>query len=341
MDEQDFIRYITVKKGLSPNSIRLCKVRFAIVDRWLNIHKKELNKESVEEFFYYLQKQRGLNNNSLNTYHFTLRYMQDYLLDRGIENRFFDSFPAFPKEKPTIIIMTPEEIERIINTPLTYGRFYKMPAEEVTKKLDFKNRTAVMFLAYTGCRYDELASLKVKLLDLSAGKATFVQTKNKDIRHAHITEPLVSRLKQLVEGRGQEDLVFTSLTGGKLHPQDFIKDLKRRVRVAGVTKRVHPHLFRHSFCTHLLMAGVDITLVASIIGHKDIQTTYENYVHLADDSLKKATYRHPLVRKNIDPREIIKMLEEMIDGFKIDTDERFNYKFEKGPNSLSFTVFAK
>lgn len=340
MDQQDFIRYITIKKGLSANSVRLCRVRFSIINNWLKDNNKELNKDSVEEFFYSL-KQRGLNNNTLNTYFFTLRYIQDYIKDRGSNNNFFETFTAFTKVKPTIIILTPDEIEAIINQPLTYGRFYAMKAEEVTEKLDFKYRTVCMFLAYTGCRFDEMASLKVKLLDLSAGKATFVETKNKEIRHAHITEPLISRLKILCEGRGPEDHIFTSLTGKKLHPQDFINDLKKRARTAGVTKRVHPHLFRHSFATQLLMSGVDLTMVASILGHKDIQTTYENYVHLADETLKKATYRHPLVRQHVDPKEIIKMMRDLISGFKIETDERFNYRFEEGSNSLSFTLFVK
>lgn len=89
------------------------------------------------------------------------------------------------------------------------------------------------------------------------------------------------------------------------------------------------------------MSGVDITMVAAILGHKDIQTTYENYVHLADETLKKAMYRHPLIRRNIDPKEIIKMLQDLIDGFKIETDERFNYKLERGSNSLAFTMFVK
>ncbi len=340
MDELDFIRYITIKKSLAANSVRLCKTRFNIINNWLKENNKELNKDSVEEFFFFL-KQKGLNNNTLNTYFFTLRYIQDYIKDRGSDNNFFESFSAFTKVKPTIIILTPDEIEAIIHQPLTYGRFYKMKAEEVTEKLDFKYRTLCMFLAYTGCRFDEAASLKVKLLDLSIGRATFVETKNKEIRHAYITDPLISRMRILIQGREREDLVFTSLTGKKLHATDFSEDLHKRAKTAGVTKRVHPHLFRHSFATQLLMSGVDLTMIASILGHKDIQTTYENYVHLADETLKKATYRHPLVRQHIDPKEIIKMMEELINGFKIDTDERFNYKFERGTNSLAFTLFVK
>ena len=45
MDGQDFIRYITIKKGLSSNSVRLCKVRFNIINNWLKENNKELNKD--------------------------------------------------------------------------------------------------------------------------------------------------------------------------------------------------------------------------------------------------------------------------------------------------------
>lgn len=340
MDEQDFVQFITVKKGLSKESIRLCATKFKLIAKWLKENSKELNKETIEEFFFYL-RQIGRNNNTLNTYYFTLRYIQDYLQDRGRPIQLLDGMQAFTKVKPLIIILTPDEVERVVNTPLSYGKWAKFSAEEVTNKLGFMYQTVTMFLAYTGCRFGEAASLKVKLLDLEAGKATFIETKNKEIRHAHITEPLISRLRKLTEGKEPEDLVFTSMKGSKMHPQDFITDLKKRAKKAGITKRVHPHLFRHSFGTQLIMSGVDITMVASILGHKDIQTTYDNYVHLADETLKKATYRHPLIRKNIDPKEILKNIKEQIESFRLETDARFNYRTEEGSNSLSFTVFIK
>lgn len=340
MDEQDFIQFITVKKGLSKESIRLCATKFKLIKKWLTENSKELTKESVEEFFFYL-RQQGKNNNTLNTYYFTFRYIQDYLNDRDIPAKFLDGFQAFTKVKPLIIILTPDEVERILNTALAYGHWRKLTPEEVTRKLGFMYQTLTMFLAYTGCRFSEAANLKVKLLDLEAGKATFIETKNKEIRHAHITEPLISRLRHLTEGKNSEDLVFMSMNGKRVHPQDFIKDLKRRARKAGVTKRVHPHLFRHSFGTELIKSGVDVTMVASILGHKDIQTTYDNYVHLADETLKKATYRHPLVRRNIDPKELLRNVKEIIEGFKLETDDRFNFRAEAGPNSFSFTVFVK
>ena len=82
-------------------------------------------------------------------------------------------------------------------------------------------------------------------------------------------------------------------------------------------------------------------MVASILGHKDIQTTYENYVHLADETLKKATHRHPLVRKNINPSEIIKTIKEAVENFHLEDDLRFDYQITEGSENLSFNITVK
>ena len=282
-----------------------------------------------------------MKNNSLNTYVFTFRYIQDCYKDRGIDNNFFEGFKSFEKEKPLITILTPDEIEAIINAPLVFGRYRKFSAEHTTFFLNRVHTALTMFLAYTGCRYEEAAGLRLKYLDLPSGKATFIETKNKEYRFAYIPLPLAALLQELCNGKGLEDYVFVSLSGDKIRPQEYEMYLKRKAKIAGVTKRVHPHLFRHSFATQLLVAGVDVSMVASILGHKDIQTTYQNYVHLADSTLRKAAFRHPLLRKSVLPFEIIKQVKESLDSFKFEQDTRFGYRIEEGQNSLSYTIFVK
>lgn len=338
IDEKDFVSFLTIIQSLTKSSVRHCTIRLKVIKRWLG--ERELTKENVENFFLYL-RELDRKNNTLNTYHFVFSHIQAYLLDRGIENRFFDSFKSFPKTRPPIDILTVEEIERLLAVDLTFGRYGKISKAEASERLNSTYKTMCMFLAYTGCRFDELASLRVKYVDLSAGKVTLVETKNKETRYAHITEPLISKLKDQVEGKDQEDLVFVTLARAKIHPTDFNKQLKRRAVAAGITKRVYPHLFRHSFATQLIISGVDITMVASILGHKDIQTTYDNYVHLADETLKKATYRHPLVRKNINPSEIIKTIREAVENFHLEDDPRFTYQIVEGSDKLSFDINVK
>ena len=195
-----------------------------------------------------------------------------------------------------------------------------------------------MFLAYTGCRYSEAAELTVKHLDLSAGKAIFINTKTNENRTAYFTEPLKSRLAKLVKDRSPDDRVFRNSTEKQIQVTDYSEDLKLRAKTAGITKRVFPHNFRHSYITHMLEAGVPITEVAMLVGHKDIQTTFSTYMHLADKTLERAAMRHPMVRKNVDPNDILKNIREVIEGFQLENDSRFVYKMQHDGRQMKIFI---
>lgn len=334
INKQDFISFITIKQSLGSQSIRQCVIKFRIIDKWLI--GKELSKENIENFFMEL-KEKEFKNNTLNTYLFVFQHLKEYCLDRGLPASFLDGFKSFKKTKPDIIIFTHEDIEKILNTELTYGKFHGKDSNH----LDFRFRTMTMFLAYTGCRYAEAAELTVKHLDISAGKAIFVHTKTNENRTVYFVEPLKSNLKILIEGRGQNDRVFRNTMEKQVHVTDFSQDLKRRAIAAGVTKRTFPHNFRHSYITHLLEEGVPITEVASLVGHKDIQTTFSTYMHLADKTLQRAAMKHPLVRKNVDPNEIIQSIKETLANFHLEVDKRFSYSLSETGGKLAFELLVK
>jgi len=334
INETDFLSFITIKKSLATQSIRHCRIRFRVINRWLG--ERELTKQLVEEFFMeYRNKGRG--NNSLNTYYFVFRQLKDYCIDRGLPSSFLDGFSSFKKTKPDILIFTLEEIEKILNQRLTYGKLAGVDCNF----LDFRYRTLTMFIAYTGCRYSEAANLRIKRLDLSAGRAIFINTKTNENRSAYFTDPLKSNLKKLIEGRSMDDFVFRNSREKQARVTEYSNDLKKRAKVAGITKRVFPHNFRHSYITHLLEAGVPITEVASLVGHKDIQTTYSTYMHLADKTLERAAMRHPAVRKNVAPIEILRNLKEMIENQHYENDLRFNYEIHQGQDSLNIKLKIK
>lgn len=320
-DEKDFERYVTTKSNLrSPNSRRHCLSRYRIFIRWLKDNKKEICKDSVEEFLYQLSQKRS-NNNTLNTYINSLRQLGFYFQDRGIKTNAFEGIHSYPKYRPAIIILSQDEVERII-----YANTLKKSRSDRLEWHQFILQTFRMYLAYTGCRFDESASLKIKYVDLANNKIIIPAdiTKNKQSRTLFITEPLVSRLKTLIAGRSEDDLVFRNLLGKKMYAQDFSKDLRYAAKLAGVTKRVHPHLFRHTYGTFLYMATEDIGLVQVVLGHKDIKSTMI-YIHIASEFIKRGMFRHPFVRSKVDPKEFIKAVEESIKNFKLEEDQRFDY----------------
>lgn len=333
---EDLLQYLTVKRGLSPGSIRIVLQRVKLIYKYLNTQNQPLTSETIEAFLYDLKK-KGYKNNSINTYVFTLRYLQDYFKNRRIEGDFYGDLSSLPKNKPDIQILTPSEIDALLHTHLTYGLFHGRD----NSILDYKYLMLTKFLALTGCRFEEAVGLTKKHLDLEAGYVTFVDTKNHENRRVGLAPQLVEDLRVKTAHKGENDLVFTNSVNKKIHAPDFILDLKRRARKAHVLKRIYPHLFRHSFATQLLIEGSDVTVVASILGHKDIQTTFGNYVHLANETLKKAMYMHPLIRRRVDPREILKHIIETIKNFHLEKDGRFNYRIIEGQSSLSIDMYVK
>lgn len=159
----------------------------------------------------------------------------------------------------------------------------------------------------TGCRYEEAAGLLWEWVDLDSGAVIFKDTKNGDWRKVFIKDPLISQLRQIKEW-SSSTLVFTNSNNGKIHPQDYSKDLKLRCKMVGITKRVHPHLFRHSLATILHKDGKqDIKIIKDVLGHKDIKST-DGYIHTDEEQIERALMTHP---SNIDQCSTLQLIADI------------------------------
>ena len=301
--EQDLVQYLTVIKALSPNSIRLIRLKLKALRLFLEENQFELTKQTVEKFIYDKRK-IGLNNNSLNSYVFALKQLDGYAKSRNLPYGFSEDLKNFKKIRPMISVLTVDEIEKLLNTRLKYGSYHGKNASI----LDFKYRTLTRMFATTGCRYTEACTLKVGDVNLSAGRVCFKNTKNGEQRFAFITEPLIGQLKFLMAGLKPDDHIFTSMENKPLHPQSYKEDLYRRSREAGISpnKRVYAHLFRHSFVSEM---GKKVKLedVAKLVGHKDIQTTYSTYYHAGDDYLESQSKKHPMNLQGLSSRDLLQL----------------------------------
>jgi len=181
----------------------------------------------------------------------------------------------------------------------------------------------------------------VKHVDISAGKATFVNTKSNENRTVYFTEPLKGNVRVLIEGRKPDDRVFRNSMDKQIHTTEYSKDLKKRAILAGVTKRAFPHNFRHSYITHMIEAGVPIVEVAMLVGDKDICTTYSTYMHLADKTLHDAAMRHPMVRRYVDTTAIIKSVKETIERFHLESDKHFFFTITDSGDGRKFELATK
>ncbi len=321
INEKDFISYLTIKQGAAFQTVRHCTIRLRVINRWLLSENTTLSKESVEKFFFEL-KAKGLSNASLNTYYLCFRYLVFYCKDRNLPDDFLDGFKSFRKVRvKDIEILSQKQIENLLAVKIPY----KMFRGKDTSILDFIYNTFTMALCLTGSRFSEMAALKVESVSVDIGRITFTAstTKGKESRSVYITEPLIGKLKLLIADKKPTDFIFTNMMNNALREQEYAKDLQQRRTHANITQRIHPHLLRHTYATHLYMATRDIGLVQLVLGHKDIKSTMI-YVHLADEVVKIGMHSHPFVRKFVDPKETIKTIESQLLRQKIDEDQRFH-----------------
>lgn len=150
----------------------------------------------------------------------------------------------------------------------------------------------------SGLRVSELVQLKLRDVDLRAGvlSAFGKGSKRRLVPIGALAIGAVELYLATVRGKWakpKETRMFVTQRGTGMTRQAFWKNLKRYSVVAGITRRVTPHMLRHSFATHMLEGGADLRVVQTLLGHSDISTT-QVYTHVGVEHLRKLHQRyHP------------------------------------------------
>ena len=159
-------------------------------------------------------------------------------------------------------------------------------------------RDALMLrmLYETGVRRSELAGLRMASVDLSARMIKVLGKRNKE-RLIPIEEELMMAIQNYVKRRdaelGPSEWLFVRTSGKPISPDDVYRVVKRYMPLLSNADRISPHVFRHSFATHLLNEGGNIQAISELLGHADLSTT-EIYTHLSRTHLKEVYKKaHP------------------------------------------------
>ncbi|RHH06995.1 recombinase [Bacteroides fragilis] len=132
-----------------------------------------------------------------------------------------------------------------------------------------------------GLRISELLNLKPDDINISRSLIHVRQGKGKKDRYTLLSKPFINKLEEYRIAYQPEKWLFEREAGVQFSESIVSKKLKEIAHEAGITKRVYPHLFRHSFATHLIEQGTDLKIIKELLGHNNIKTT-EMYVHIAD-----------------------------------------------------------
>lgn len=190
------------------------------------------------------------------------------------------------KEKSLPKYLSKKEIDLLIET-----------AGKIKNKTGFRLLTQLELLYATGIRVSELLTLKTT----SIIKDSYLQVMGKGNKERLIPlyPKIISILQKYKEinnldNKSAKYLFLGTGTSGHQTRDSFFKHLKKIAIIAGIDpSKVSPHVFRHSFASHLLEEGADLRTIQILLGHQDISTT-EIYTHLFPNKLKSALEQnHP------------------------------------------------
>lgn len=167
--------------------------------------------------------------------------------------------------------------------------------EIVAAATSARDRALVLFLADTGCRVGGLCGLRIQDVDL--GQRTAIATeKGKQQRMLFFSPATGQALAIWLTERSSmsdSDAVFVSLTTGEpLTPVGVYQALRRIKERSGVEGPANPHAFRHGFAREYLINGGDLGSLADLLGHADVQTTWQSYAIFRQNELADKHDRH-------------------------------------------------
>ncbi|MFH1192945.1 MAG: site-specific tyrosine recombinase/integron integrase [Candidatus Jorgensenbacteria bacterium] len=276
---KDYLDYLEIEKNRSPKTRENYGHYLAeFVALMKPARVKDITADAVREFRITLAR-RNLKKNTQSYYVIALRNLLKYLVRRGIAALPPETVELPKVSRRDIEVLSYQELERILAAP---------------KKNDLRSlrdRAILETLFSTGLRLSELCALS-RYLDLERGELS-VRGKGDKLRVVFFSEGAKRALKDYLTKRTDTDeALFVSLDKkggviGRVTPRAVERLVESRAREAGIARfRVHPHLFRHSFATDLLINGADLRSVQELLGHANVYTT-QVYTHITKTELKE------------------------------------------------------
>lgn len=201
---------------------------------------------------------------------------------------------------PSTLLEAPKTSRKLPDT-LSFEEIELVIAQPDQSTPDGSRNKAILETMYScGLRVSEVVNLKISGLYLDVGFIRVIGKGDKErlvpigrdaVKYIKLYKDNI-RVHQTIQP-GFEDILFLNNRGKNLSRVMIFYIIKQAAKLAGITKNISPHTFRHSFATHLVEGGADLRAVQEMLGHESITTT-EIYTHLNRDFLRDTLQRfHP------------------------------------------------
>ncbi|CAD7807973.1 Tyrosine recombinase XerD [Chryseobacterium aquaeductus] len=298
---KDFEIFLRFERNFSENTLDayvrdIKKLRDYAQDDLGNISPDVISYENLQEYIFTLSKQK-FSERSQARWISSIKAFFKFLLEDEIR----EDNPSALLEGPKLGLYLPDtlslsDINKIID------------AIEVHTDLGKRNHCIIEVLYGCGIRVSELIDVKISNINFKENYIKVIGKGNKTrfVPLANYTADLLLNYIQEVRSKNKvnkkfEDTLFLNSRGTSMSRVIVFIIIKELTDKAGISKKISPHTFRHSFATHLLQNGVDLRYIQEMLGHSSITTTAV-YTHLKTEELRDAIL-------NYHPRNKVKITE--------------------------------
>ncbi len=312
--KRQFLEYTEIERGRSLKTVENYE---HYLDRFLAFAKvedpKDITDDLVREYRLWLNRQplapkglrskESLKRKTQNYYLIALRAFLKYMVKRGVSSLSPDKIELAKTPERSLDLISRAELDRLMKAPLAGiaggSENQKVGKSEADQKNAAQNNEralrdkAILELLFsTGLRVSELCALP-RDIDLTTDELS-VRGKGEKVRVVFISPDAKEAVKKYLAARKDTDdslfVQYGKNAKGKNTLQLTSRSVERIIKhygvKAGITKKVTPHVIRHSFATDLLQNGADLRSVQIMLGHANIGTT-QIYTHLTDKHLKE------------------------------------------------------
>ena len=293
-----FTSYLMLERALSENSIEAYEDDVNKLQTWSTLHGNgksplQIDYNDLVDFVTYINE-IGLGPKSQARIISGIKAFYKYMILEDIIKDDPSDLLEGPKLRRKIPdVLSQEEISQAIESI------------DLSHPQGHRNRAILETLYACGLRVSELINLKLSQYFPEMGLIRVIGKNNKE-RLIPIGDQAIQFINFYVDhdrrkiktiAQGHEDFIFLNRRGKQLTRVMIFMIIKEVIQKVGITKKVSPHTFRHSFATHLVEGGADLKAVQDMLGHESITTT-EIYTHLDTSYLRDTILNfHPRNKK--------------------------------------------
>ena len=226
---------------------------------------RAFDEDRIRSYFLYCAEELQMKESQINSRYNALKFYYEQVLGR---DKFFIDLPRskMPSQLPKHISV--RDIKRLFEA-------VSNPKHSLMMKLCYG----------MGLRVSEIVNLKITDIDSGNMQVLLEQAKGKKDRYVNLPESILEELRSYYKQYKPKKYLFEGQSGGKYSIRSAQSVFESAMKKAKINKDVGIHGLRHSFATHLLENGTDISYIQSLLGHSSIKTTLR-YIGVAQKNVK-------------------------------------------------------